>query len=612
METAVAKPNHLMQRPRVGGFGFAASLHEFMLLPPNAVVGEIVQRHIRQLDQAQENRQVRAWADEVELLRCITAELIVQVPTSAQWHLVLEFEVPRRGSRIDAVVLADGIIIPIEFKVGETRGAADAVRQVEDYALELRDFHEGSRGRTIFPVLCPTEFKGTEVRGAHDEYVAPTTIVGGDGLAEALAHIYSTRRDCTALDPERWLASQYRPTPTIIEAAQALYAGHSVREIARSEAAAENLADTQEAIARAVALASDKRCKIACFVTGVPGAGKTLAGLSFVNGVQSGQAVFLSGNGPLVKVLQEALARNSAVRLGASLKGERHRSRTFVANVHRWLDEYIDRNRDAVPVEPIVCFDEAQRAWDRAQSKRKFGRDASEPEMLLRALDRRTDWSVLIALIGNGQEINRGEAGISEWGRALESEFSHWHVLLPPRLAMDQHLGEFEATSLISRCTGFSGSGATPQCSNAIVPSRASDTVGGCGSPRSAGGGCPAIEGAQGVPSCRDTQSRRCSSMVRVRTRGLRRSGLVASSGGRRLRAGGIEVTLAVGVEDWFLADESDVRSSGFLEIAATEFAIQGLELDWVGVCWDADLRWNSIRQGFEPGTLSKERRGNG
>jgi hypothetical protein len=334
---------------------------------------------------------------------------------------------------------------------------------------------------------------------------------------------------------------------------------------------------------------------VICFITGVPGAGKTLAGMNVVNSVHGGSATFLSGNGPLVSILREALALDHSSRKGVRIGEARHRSGTFVTNVHRWLDEYIDRSPDRVPLEQVVVFDEAQRAWSREHSKRKFKRDESEPAMVLQVMNRHSDWAVVVALVGGGQEINTGEAGLAEWGRALDLSFNNWKVAISPELLegspstsgtklFEQLPKNFERRLTIDAGLHLSVSIRTFRTTQ--LNSWVEAVLG--------GNTDEASNIARRMPNyplrvTRDLEA--CREWLRSKARGLRRAGLVASSGARRLRPLGLNVSERFDEADWFLKGKSDIRSSDYLELAATEFAIQGLEIDWSGLCWGGDLR---------------------
>jgi hypothetical protein len=536
--------------------------------------------------------QTLAWREQTEVLRsAIGSSRLGRNGFST--HVLLEYPIPRRGKRIDAVFLAEGLIVVLEVKCGATRYDFQSVCQVEDYCLDLRDFHLRSRGRLLVPVLIATD--ATDVAspdGDARDSVSPVWRANQWNLHRKLDEIsdrYASARD--AIDPHCWERSDYTPTPTIIEAAQALYAGTNVRDISRCEAGVENLTRTTDAVLDAVAESRKSDRKLVCFVTGVPGAGKTLAGLNIVHnhGLHDGDlGVFLSGNGPLVRVLTEALARDHRGRTGMTLKESRREVNTFISNVHRFIDEYF-ADKDKVPVDRVVVFDEAQRAWDAEQSTAKFRRPFSEPELMLDIMGRHDGWAVVVALVGMGQEINRGEAGLREWGRALMARKNTWMVAISPELAAScgsHALFELLPQDLAVRTEPALHLGVSIRSFRTDAVSDFVDAVLGFEPERARELASKLDDFPLWMTRSLDEARRwlkRCQ-------RGTRRTGLIASSGARRLRAHGLDVTLDLDVENWFLNPSDDVRSSYSLEVPATEFGIQGLELDWTGVCWGGDL----------------------
>ena len=353
--------------------------------------------------------------------------------------IFLEFNVPRIGSRIDAVLVSGSAIFVIEFKVGETHFKREDLNQVWDYALDLKNFHKASHDASIIPILVATHAIQSEtvLPAPYADDVYPPTRCNSDGLR----HLIRAGLDCVGgngIDAKEWGDSPYQPTPTIIEAAQSLYAQHSVEAIARHDAGARNLRITSQRIEELIEEARHKRRKIIIFVTGVPGAGKTLVGLNVAtkkrDHTQPTHAVFLSGNGPLVEVLREALTRDEIARLRKRLDKTRkgavkQKVKAFIQNVHHFRDAGL---RDSVaPSDCVVIFDEAQRAWNREMTahfmlrkKKRVGFTQSEPEFLISYLNRHDDWAVVVCLVGGGQEINRGEAGISAWLDAVKTSGS--------------------------------------------------------------------------------------------------------------------------------------------------------------------------------------------
>ncbi len=574
-----------------------SSLREFLDDDPDRIVGRLTDQAAGAGFFLQLHAQTIAWRDSIALLRGAAARLVAACD-AGDWALLLEFPIPRRGKRADAVILAGPVVLVLEFKCGARDYPRDAVAQVEDYALDLADFHRESRDRPIVPLLVATAGPSTPgpVEAPAAGLVRPTERVNANDLADRLAacHAREVRSDPAAppIDPARWDAGDYAPTPTIIEAAQALYAGQGVQEISRCHAGVDNLTRTTAAVLDAIDWARRTDCKRICFVTGVPGAGKTLAGLNIVHNRELHErdlGVFLSGNTPLVRVLTEALARDAAARLDQSRAESRRRVETFVQNVHRFIDDY-HADPDRVPVDQVVVFDEAQRAWDADQSKRKFNRPFSEPEILLEVMNRHKGWAVIVALIGGGQEINRGEAGLAEWGRAL-AKLPHWSIAVAPELKAGVHASGAclfesppEGLTIVEDPALHLGVNLRSYRAEVLAdfvdallrrePDRARSLMASLAD-------FP-LAYTRGLDAARR--------WLRARRRGNRRIGLIASSGGRRLRAHGVDVTAELDVENWFLNGPDDVRSSHALEVPATEFAIQGLELDWTGVCWGGDL----------------------
>ncbi|WP_236656847.1 DUF2075 domain-containing protein [Acidisarcina polymorpha] len=489
----------------------------------------------------------------------------------------------------------------IEFKVGAKEHSLHALDQVQDYALDLKNFHEGSHDVPIVPILVSTKAESKplqELRFA-DDLVAFAVGTNRDDLGPLIDFVCA-RRIFPAWNIELWMTRGYKPTPSIVEAAEVLYRTHSVTEISRSDAGAINLRETNTSVSTVIDRSRLEKSKSICFVTGVPGSGKTLAGLDLatrrsLEHVEE-HAVFLSGNDPLVEVLREALTRDKAKREGISKKEAEREVRSFIQNIRHFRDEYV--GNDSIPTEKVVVFDEAQRAWTREQAasfmQRKRGQanfDMSEPEFLLSVMNRHADWCTVVCLIGGGQEINTGEAGISEWISALEVRFPSWEVYVSPRIVLPEYgyqgdidvflasprvhkderlhlavsMRSFRAESL-SEFVGY------------LIDNRSDD----------ARTTYEVIHKDYPIFLTRDLGSAR--NWLRSHARGTERFGLVASSGALRLRPEGIFVKADIEPANWFLNSSSDVRSSYYLEDVASEFVVQGLELDWAGVCWDGDF----------------------
>jgi hypothetical protein len=401
-----------------------------------------------------------------------------------------------------------------------------------------------------------------------------------------------------------WDQGNYWPVPTIIEAATALYAGMSVHDIAHSAAGSHNLKATADVLIDSVRQAQAKNERIICFVTGVPGSGKTLAGLNAVHNrdlrSMSGAApVFLSGNGPLIRIVREALARDHSLRTGATLRKSQRDVTVFVQNMHDFVRTHFED--ESPPPERVIVFDEAQRAWNAQRNYRKRKKEVSEPQQILKIMDRHPNWSVIVALVGGGQEIHDGEAGLEEWGCTLSEKFRHWRVRVSPEAlgggqSVAAHRVFAEAIPQGLHVTELSDLHLNVSM-RAYKAKQVNEWVNKCldGYGKEATRAIP-DEAAFPIKLTRHLGKARF--WLREMTRGTRRCGLVASSGAARLRAHGIEMSSSFHrgypFEHWFLSGPSDVRSSYQLEVAASEFEIQGLELDWVGLCWSDDLLWDA------------------
>ena len=574
----------------------------------------------------QRTTQTRSWESELACLQQVAQTLIQRNKAFATWHLLLEYEIPRRQKRPDGILLDSNIIFVIEFKLGESRGGAGERWQAAEYALDLRDFHADSSARTIIPILCVAKHSSQAMlpMGNHARGVWPVSSCGTETLAERIIDLYTQAHGHAGqtIDARAWRGAAYRPTLTIIEAAEQLFGNHNVQEISHSYAS--NLTETTNALVEHVREAQRLGERRICFVTGVPGAGKTLTGLNAVHDPAlrtEGRppAVFLSGNGPLVKVIRTALIRN-AQRQGMSRTDAARRVGAFIQNVHAFLRHYTDRPHET-PLENVVVFDEAQRAWDVEKMRRAHKVSSSEPELVLDVLERCRDWCVLIALVGGGQEIHEGEAGLAEWGRTLLRRQQPWIVVAPEEALI--------GGGSVSGHRLFDGSDAKQIAlrrdgrlhlkvsTRSWRAHRFNEWVNNVLSLRPVEARSLVVSFGE-FPVVRTRSLAQAREWLRAHSRmeQKRRCGLVASSGAIRLRAYGVELSTpfrrGYPFEEWFLAPPEDVRSSFHLEVAGTEFEVQGLELDWVGLCWGNDFhvskdrkwvfrrftgrRWSSVR----------------
>jgi hypothetical protein len=523
--------------------------------------------------------------------------------------LFMEFSIPRMGRRIDTVLLAGPIVVVIEFKVGDSVFERAALDQVWDYALDLKNFHLGSHSAPIAPILIATgatSLAQRELCADADRVYRP--IPAHQSELRPILNNLLQKVDGELLDQDSWARAPYRPTPTIVEAARTLYAQHSVEAIARYDAGAQNLRITSCRIEELVNQARLSKRKVICFVTGVPGAGKTLVGLNVAtrrrDAEQPTHAVFLSGNGPLVAVLREALTRDELARQcshGVKLRKGKigERVKAFIQNVHHFRDDLLID--PGPPAEHVAIFDEAQRAWSLKQTakfmqqkKKRPGFSQSEPEFLISCMDRHEDWAAVICLVGGGQEINTGEAGIKTWIEGVNNSFPHWDMYISPRLTDS----EYTIGSVLERLSGrpqtyFDDSLHLAVSMRSFRAENVSYFVKAlldCEKDRARH---TLDQFAQSYPMAVTRELDQAKRWVRAHARGTERYGLVASSKAQRLKPDAIDIRVAVDPVHWFLNGREDTRSSYYLEDAATEYRVQGLELDWACVAWDGDLRFN-------------------
>jgi hypothetical protein len=576
---------------------YSDSIESFLQRSASDVIGKLTERSEFPVGPDQ----VSAWKSEIDILQASLGG------KSGAIHF--EFAIPRMGRRIDVLLLIGPVIFVLEFKVGAREYSAHGLDQVCDYALDLKNFHETSHDRYVAPILIATGAKTIEspviLTPQNDRLYHPIR-TNSNGLRDVLENVLAFSYG-DAIDPEHWGKGRYSPTPTIVEAAVALYGGHSVAEISRSDATAINLGQTSNAIGKIIHCSREGGRKAICFVTGVPGAGKTLVGLNIatthIDKEDDLYSVFLSGNGPLVAVLREALARDKVRR--EREHGRRAMKSTalsevklFVQNVHHFRDEYI--RDDGAPREHVVLFDEAQRAWNLEQTsafmKRKKGLDGfrmSEPEYLISCLDRHSTWAVIVCLVGGGQEINTGEAGISEWIESLNRSFPEWEVHVSPRLT-DSEYAAGKAIQLLSSRPNvlmdpnlhLSVSLRSFRSENvSLLVKQILDL-----DLQEARKTLEHVRTNYPIVLTRDLT--KAKKWLKSKARGTERYGIVVSSQAERLKPHAIDVKSPVNPIHWFLDGKEDVRSSYYLEDVATEFHIQGLELDWSCVTWDADFRF--------------------
>ena len=600
-------------------FFYQNNITGFLVDSEDTILGALARNNSFDLVDLQRN----AWLYEITFLKNL-------LRNESSGHIIFEYSIPRLGKRIDAILLLHGIVFVLEFKVGAKEYLRQDLEQVWDYALDLKNFHEASRNLTIVPILVATDADSASVSkevSQYDDQVFEPILSNAASLSLIIAQFeeeYSTTNDLS-----RWVFSRYMPTPTIIQAASSLYLNHSVADITKTEASGENLQRTSEFVMNVIDHTRTNGEKSICFVTGVPGAGKTLVGLNIAvrQFEKKDLAVYLSGNQPLVDVLSEALARdkkrqeeerNPNVRY--TLTEARRNVKSFIQIVHHYRDTTltklkkpivngvleidptkVDKHKDDgySEVEHVAIFDEAQRAWTKEHLANWLNRKKgiadfpmSEPEFLIWSLNLREDWAVVVCLVGEGQEINTGEAGIGEWLRAINARFPDWNVFISDQLTGKEYAeGELEdllqANDNVERSTNLHlavsmRSFRAEQLSNFVHHlldgnvSQAQTLL-------------ATLKDKYPIVITRDLNA--AKNWLRKQKRGTERYGMVVSSQAQRLRPLAIDVRCKPDTVHWFLDDITDIRSSLFLEDAASEFDVQGLELDWTCLVWDGDLR---------------------
>lgn len=545
--------------------------------------------------------QKMAWRAEIQILK-------KQLVEFSQGDIIFEYTIPRMGHRVDVICIIEGIIFLLEFKVGDKEYKKSTTDQVMDYALDLKYFHAQSSNRYLVPINVST--KALEKNNKYDrkeDNIYNTLLCNENNIGSTIREVIAIIQD-TSLSTKEWINSKYAPTPTIIEAAQALYRKHSVEDISRNDAGAKNLTITTAAISNIIDQCKKNNEKAICFVTGVPGAGKTLVGLNIANERhhfnEDEHAVFLSGNGPLVDVLQNALAIDRAERECTTKKKVLRETKAFIQTIHKFRDEAL--TTDLAPIEKVVIFDEAQRAWNKESltdfMKRKKGIDnfnQSEPEFLISIMDRHRAWAVIVCLVGGGQEIYNGEAGIKEWFKSLSDNYLDWKIYLSDEIIDTEYVGKSDVSTLLNEreyhciCDLHLGvslrsfrNGKLALFVKMLLDERVEE----------AQSIYYELKQSYSILLTRDFET--AKKWVKDQARGTERYGLLASSEGKRLRAKGIWVPSDINHVGWFLNGKDNVDSSYYLEVAASEFKVQGLEVDYAILAWDADFRYT--REGFD------------
>ena len=567
--------------------GFKSSIQEFLTKSNDEILGELTKFQEGSVETTQRD----AWQDQIDLLKEI-------LPNFKEGYILFEFKIPRIGKRVDNILIIKNIIFVIEFKVGSENYFNQDKVQAIDYALDLKNFHSGSHDANIVPILVSTEAKDTSnnINFSEDGILNSCLLANKFNLKNLIDDVLSKTNFQKEILFSDWINSSYLPTPTIVEASKVLYRGHSVSEISRNEAGSDNLGQTSILLNEIIDNSKRNNEKSIILLTGIPGAGKTLAGLNLAcerrmkDKNKEEHAVFLSGNVPLVNVLSEALVRDACQNNKNKNKPEAKREvESFIQKNHQFIDECLINN--APPPERIVIFDEAQRAYDLKKTintlKNKRNKidinledlNSSQPEILLKSLDLHQGWSVLVCLVGGGQEINKGEGGMEEWLKAIRDHFPTWKVWISNKLDSKYYLPSFNLDQLQGRLfrkdhlhlstsiRSFRSEKVTEFISSLLEGNllEAKNLL---------------IELKSSYPIKITRSLYKAKNWLRKQARGSERYGLLSSSGAYRLKTLGIFVESITDkkVANWFLEEKNDVRSSFALEDAATEFKVQGLE----------------------------------
>lgn len=618
---------------------YYSSIHEFYEKSEKEILGQIFSEE--QYDATTKTRE--AWTAEIRILK----SSLQKFKDDEHAFVFFEYTIPRVDGRIDCGLIIHGCLFVIEFKTGEQKDGDLSTyhNQLLQYAVDLKNFHFESYDFPLIPVLLIESSKrNTRTLSFYDENAKFYNIatINENGLAYIIDAALSENSNAKVIDPIQWLHSPYCPTSDIVEAARQLYDHHTVADIRRSDAKGENLVRTTDKIMSLIHQAKKNHEKYLCMITGVPGAGKTLIGLSvateYKNEEHLNHSVYLSGNHPLVTVLQEALAVDAwnkkkkeldevLSKISDSKERKQYKKdhkvlktdsesevKQFIQMIYLWRREYLKgikvegRGKDAhiikdddyyngkgesfIPYDHVAVFDEAQRTWNASalvkDVKKKFGGDYfpmwSEARFLISCMDRHPDWGVIVCLIGNGQDINHDEAGIADWIESIK-HFPNWKVYAPVNFIKDvdcskiaHQLVEENDLHLKANLRSIRAENVSAFVDALLLPEA-----------EAAGAILKEIDHYP-IVLTRDFDT--AKTWLKNHAHKGDRYGVIASSKAQRLRPLAIDVSHSkeLNVKQWFLGNHKNVHSSYYMEDIATEFQIQGLEIDWACVAWDGDF----------------------
>ena len=503
-----------------------------------------------------EPEQIYAWLDSYRVMEKISLNFNI--------NIIFEYVLPYEGGRRpDVILLSKELVIVLEFKM-KNRIKEEDIDQVSAYARDLREYHYETRDKKVIPILVLT--KTTNL----NEEINNVICISDDLLQNTLDKIYTENINPTPLDI--WINSKYEPLPTIVDAARTFMKNEELPNIRRVNSTC--IPQTLENLKELTDYARENKKHAIAFVTGVPGSGKTYLGLQYVYEIEKVNSVYLSGNGPLVDVLTDAL-----------------KSRVFVRSLHTIIDEYLRSGAYDFKTNVIV-FDEGQRAWDNKQMENKHKGKLSEPEVMIKLCEERLDWCVLLILVGEGQEINTGEnSGIKLWNKAINNGTKDWDIICPPNL-----YSYFENESLIDNIDNSSFnltislrshlSGTVSQFVNYFIDgdlenaSKLSDSI---------------FDEGYSMYCTRDLESAKSYCKERYEEEPNKKYGLIASSKSRILPKYGMDnrfEATRINYGKWFNNPSNDPKSCCALNKVVTEFGVQGLELDMPIIGWEMDMLW--------------------
>ncbi len=589
-------------------------IENFLNKKTDEIVGILSEKQTRSIDL--NPKQNDSWRLQISLFK----ENFKKIKNIKENFILIEYPLLRLSKRLDTIIIIKNLIFLIEFKKSNEFLSSDK-KQVEDYATNLKYFHKHSDGRLIIPILFASDAKRRENLYYETENIANTLYANGENLHETIDKaVDNFKNDTNIIDPKVWNESDYCPVPNIIEAASLLFSGHNVREIASSKSSTKNIVETTEALIEIINESKKNNHKSICFVTGVPGSGKTLTGLNAIHDerfLEEIKGIYLTGNLPLARVLEASLWKSYAKQNNLTKDKAINALKSRIQTVNNFLQEYQNRSKNA-PHEHVVVFDEAQRAWDANKGKSKFDYEISEPEMFLRLMERHNDWAVIIALVGNGQEINTGERGLIDWGHSLNERANNnerkWKIYISPEMLNKS--SDFTFSKLVEadneknldlienkylnlpvsvraiqneKAIEFINS-VLDEKHNKIVPSE-----------------------AKSLPIYLTRSLEKMRSHLKNKVIGTQRCGLISSSDAvNRLRPYGLGVSLYANTSsefiNYYLDDVENYKSSNSLETTVNEYTCQGLELDYSGVCWGFDFTWSNKENSW----TYRKARGNG